>query len=75
MMGRGYQYYTTVIYPYERNDGKLWLLMGMSEGILQLDSGSSLEETPRALASQLGSITSDDPVFHATLKLMGRVLT
>jgi len=44
--GRGYQYYTAVIYPYERKDGKMWLLMGMSEGILQLDSGSSLEETP-----------------------------
>ena len=44
--GRGYQYYTAVIYPYERKDGKLCLLMGMSEGILQLDSGSSLEETP-----------------------------
>jgi hypothetical protein len=42
--GRGYQYYTTVIYPYERNDGRLWLLMGMSEGILQLDDGMSLEE-------------------------------
>ena len=42
--GRGYQYYTAVIYPYERNDGRLWLLMGMSEGILQLDYGMSLEE-------------------------------
>jgi hypothetical protein len=44
--GRGYQYYTAVIYPYERKDGRLWLFMGMSEGILQLDSGASLEETP-----------------------------
>jgi hypothetical protein len=44
--GRGYQYYTAVIHPYERKNGRLWLLMGMSEGILQLDSGSSLEETP-----------------------------
>jgi len=44
--GRGYQYYTAVIYPYERTDGQLWLLMGMSEGILQLDSRSSLEDTP-----------------------------
>ncbi len=43
--GRGYQYYTAVIYPYERKeDGGLWLLMGMSEGILQLDYGMSLEE-------------------------------
>jgi hypothetical protein len=43
--GRGYQYYTSVIHPYERaEDGKLWLLMGMSEGILQLDSSWSLEE-------------------------------
>ena len=43
--GRGYQYYTAVIYPYERKeDGRLWLLMGMSEGILQLDYGMSLEE-------------------------------
>jgi len=44
--GRGYQFYTAVIYHYERKDGQLWLLMGMSEGILQLNSGSSLEKTP-----------------------------
>lgn len=43
--GRGYQYYTAVIYPYERAlDGRLWLLMGMSEGALQLDSDWSLED-------------------------------
>ncbi|HXQ92732.1 MAG TPA: hypothetical protein VN739_06970 [Nitrososphaerales archaeon] len=42
---RGYQYYAAVIYPYERQDGQLWLFMGMSEGILQLDSGSSFEES------------------------------
>ncbi|MFI5420415.1 MAG: hypothetical protein ACHQ1H_05565 [Nitrososphaerales archaeon] len=41
--GRGYQYYTAVIFPYERRDGKLWLLMGMSEGVLQLDDAWSLE--------------------------------
>lgn len=41
--GRGYQYYTAVIFPYERRDGKLWLLMGMSEGVLQLDDTWSLE--------------------------------
>jgi len=43
--GRGYQYYTAVIHPYERSeDGRLWLLMGMSEGILQLDTTWALEE-------------------------------
>ncbi len=41
--GRGYQFYTAVIYPYERKDGKLWLLMGMSEGILTLDPAWALE--------------------------------
>ena len=41
--GRGYQFYTAVIYPYERKDGKLWLLMGMSEGILKLDAAWALE--------------------------------
>jgi hypothetical protein len=41
--GRGYQFYTAVIYPYERKDGKLWLLMGMSEGILKLDTAWALE--------------------------------
>ncbi|HUI00391.1 MAG TPA: Ku protein [Nitrososphaerales archaeon] len=41
--GRGYQFYTAVIYPYERKDGKLWLLMGMSEGILKLDTTWALE--------------------------------
>jgi hypothetical protein len=44
--GRGYQYYTAVIFPYERRDGKLWLLMGMSEGVLQLDENWSLESDP-----------------------------
>jgi hypothetical protein len=48
--GRGYQYYTAVIHPYERaNDGRLWLLMGMSEGILQLDAGWSVEEENQAM--------------------------
>ena len=42
--GRGYQFYTSVIYPYERKDGRLWLLMGMSEGILKLDDEWALEE-------------------------------
>ncbi len=42
--GRGYQFYTSVIYPYERKDGRLWLLMGLSEGILVLDDAWALEE-------------------------------
>jgi hypothetical protein len=42
--GRGYNFYTAVIYPYERKDGRLWLLMGMSEGILQLDDAWALQE-------------------------------
>jgi hypothetical protein len=42
--GRGYQFYTSVIYPYERKDGRLWLLMGLSEGILILDDAWALEE-------------------------------
>lgn len=42
--GRGYQFYTAVIYPYERKDGRLWLLMGLSEGILKLDDAWALEE-------------------------------
>lgn len=42
--GRGYQFYTSVIYPYERKDGRLWLLMGLSEGILKLDDTWALEE-------------------------------
>jgi hypothetical protein len=41
--GRGYQFYTAVVYPYERKDGKLWLLMGMSEGVLKLDTAWALE--------------------------------
>jgi hypothetical protein len=41
--GRGYQYYTSVIYPYERKDGRLWLLMGLSEGILKLDDDWALQ--------------------------------
>jgi hypothetical protein len=42
--GRGYQFYTCVIHPYERKDGRLWLLMGLSEGILKLDDAWALEE-------------------------------
>ena len=42
--GRGYNFYTSVIYPYERKDGRLWLLMGLSEGILKLDDAWSLVE-------------------------------
>jgi hypothetical protein len=42
--GRGYNFYTAVIYPYERKDGRLWLLMGLSEGILQLDDAWALLE-------------------------------
>jgi hypothetical protein len=42
--GRGYQFYTAVVYPYERKDGRLWLLMGLSEGILKLDDAWALEE-------------------------------
>jgi hypothetical protein len=41
--GRGYQFYTAVIYPYERKDGRMWLLMGLSEGILKLDETWALE--------------------------------
>jgi hypothetical protein len=43
--GRGYQFYTAVIYPYERKDGNMWLLMGMSEGILKLDEAWALQPT------------------------------
>jgi hypothetical protein len=42
--GRGYQFYTCVIYPYERKDGLMWLLMGMSEGILKLDETWALQQ-------------------------------
>jgi hypothetical protein len=42
--GRGYQYYTCVIHPYERKDGRLWLLMGLSEGVLKLDDTWALED-------------------------------
>jgi len=44
--GRGYQYYTAVIYPYERKDGKLWLLMGLSEGVLALSDNWALVQKP-----------------------------
>lgn len=42
--GRGYNFYTSVVYPYERKDGRLWLLMGLSEGILKLDDAWALSE-------------------------------
>jgi hypothetical protein len=46
--GRGYQFYTSVIYPYERKDGRTWLLMGLSEGILKLDDTWALQEEKEA---------------------------
>ena len=42
--GRGYQFYTSVIYPYERKDGRMWLLMGLSEGVLKLDESWALQD-------------------------------
>jgi hypothetical protein len=51
--GRGYQYYTAVIFPYERgSDGRLWLLMGLSEGVLRLDEAWSLEANPESAAAE-----------------------
>ncbi|MDA4129143.1 MAG: hypothetical protein OK457_00075 [Thaumarchaeota archaeon] len=54
--GRGYQYYTAVLHPYERKDGRLWLLMGMSEGILQLDSAWTLEDKSEKEASPVPTV-------------------
>jgi hypothetical protein len=51
--GRGYQFYTSVIYPYERKDGRLWLLMGLSEGVLKFDDAWALEEEKEELAEKL----------------------
>jgi hypothetical protein len=56
--GRGYQFYTSVIYPYERKDGRLWLLMGMSEGILVLDPAWALE------TEKQGEKLPEVPVAH-----------
>lgn len=42
--GRGYNYYTAVIHPYERKDGKTWLLMSLSEGILLLDEAWAIQQ-------------------------------
>ena len=42
--GRGYNYFTAVIHPYERKDGKLWLLMSLSEGILLLDEAWAIQQ-------------------------------
>jgi len=59
--GRGYQYYTAVIYPYERrSDGQLWLLMAMSEGVLQFDPSWSLvgEPEPEEQAAPVPTVTA-----------------
>jgi hypothetical protein len=42
--GRGYNYFTAVIHPYERKDGKTWLLMSLSEGILLLDEAWGIQQ-------------------------------
>jgi len=49
--GRGYQYYTAVIHPYERKDGKLWLLMGLSEGKLELSDTWALKQKESLLVT------------------------
>ena len=59
--GRGYQYYTAVIYPYERkSDGEMWLLMAMSEGVLQFDKAWALvqNEEPEEEASPVPTVTA-----------------
>lgn len=43
--GNGFNFYTCVIYPYERQDGSLWLLMGMAEGRTQYDPTWALNAT------------------------------
>lgn len=59
---KGYKYYTTVIYPYERAiDGKLWLCMGLSEGILQFDPIWSLEAAKETEAVPVPTIARPKP--------------
>lgn len=62
--GRGYQFYTAVIYPYERrSDGEMWLLMAMSEGVLQFDTSWALTKNVQA-----EEITAPVPTVTATKK-------
>ncbi len=58
--GRGYQYYTAVIYPYERkSDGEMWLLMAMSEGVLQFDTSWALKNVqPEEIAAPVPTVTA-----------------
>lgn len=63
--GRGYQYYTAVIYPYERkSDGEMWLLMAMSEGVLQFDSSWALN----AKSQQNAEISPPVPTVSAAAR-------
>lgn len=51
--GRGFSYYTAVIFPYERKeDGRLWLVMGLAEGRTTFDEAWSLE-TAQATTQKL----------------------
>ncbi len=59
--GRGYQYYTAVIYPYEgKSDGEIWLLMAMSEGVLQFHKACALvqNEEPEDEAALVPTVTA-----------------
>jgi hypothetical protein len=59
--GRGYQYYTAVIYPYERkSDGEMWLIMAMSEGVLQFDTSWALTQSrePEEIAAPVPTVTA-----------------
>ena len=57
-----FTYYSSVIYPYERQaDGKLWLVMGMSEGVLQFDTTWALEATFAQEATAVPQIARRKP--------------
>jgi hypothetical protein len=61
--GRGYNFYTSVIYPYERKDGRLWLLMGLSEGILKLDDAWALQEEKGSVKLPAVPVAKKKPKF------------
>ena len=61
--GRGYEFYTALVFPYERRkDGRLWLLIGMAEGILLPDSTWALQaEEKQAVPAPVPMIAKKKP--------------
>jgi len=60
--GRGYQFYTAVLYPYERKvDGRFFFMLGLAEGKLELSAFWSMEEKARIPIADVPQVPLSKP--------------